>query len=1044
MRSTASSSGSKRRSTSVPERSRRTASGPLWAALRYRRGLSLVLVTLTAVVTAAMSVAPLFARSLEQGLLRAAVDRLAPADATVTLRAVRATEQAGITDADLAARLPAGAAAHLRPGIGSLTAPTSVATRPGAVRSPVRLVSRTGVCAHLEVTGGCPRAAGEVLVSATDAAAWGWRPGTRLTLADDTRAASVTVVGSYAVVPDEAYWLRTRLDGLSGQAIPVGTELAPGVDALVTDAATFATGWQRAQVSLELPVRTERITLETVPRARAAIEEVRPGVNGVQVTSPLPDLLETVDQGRALVATIVPLLMAQLVLLALVALSTAASAAIEQRRGEIALARLRGRSREAARRVVLGEFGLTVAVGVPVGVVLAFGVDALVRAVVLPEGVPLEPRWPVFAATGLAGMVALAVVALAARPVLREPVAELLRRSAAGGARLQGRGSGVAATEALVVGVALLALVGVVTGQVRGPAGLLVPGLLALGVGVVLTRLLAAPAREGGARLLRRGALARAWAVLTFARRPASRRLLVVVAAASALVVFAVGALVVGERNRDNRARLEAGAPTVLRSDLTDVTQLTRALDTLPERERRLVTPVVVTRARAAGAASTLAVRPTELARVAFAPPVQAPLAHDRVAARGEPPVLLDGRRVTGQLDYRTSRPEPGAEGSGLRASDLLVGVSVTFADGRLLQRDLAVVPGRGRGSVRVDAPLVCSQTCRMHGLWGRLVDPYAAPVTGELRVTGLALDGRPLALTDPSGWQDPQATPERSQRVRRGAGTVPGALTLDVRNDGTLMTTTRADVPDPLPAIVAGQVGGHGEVLGLSGQPLATRAVQRVPALPEVSAPASLVDLDVLSRLGGVLPPTGRLEVWVASTSPEQLSAVRTALDRRGVGIVSARSVSEVRRGYDQSATGWGLTLAVLSALASVLLAGLVVLIVAATGWRADARDLAALRLVGVPAPERRRAALLAQVGPSLAGVAVGAVCGALGLVVALPLLPLSDRPTSVPALDLSLPWGVLAATTVVLAGLLAALGALVARAGTARAVPARLREGA
>ena len=52
-------------------------------------------------------------------------------------------------------------------------------------------------------------------------------------------------------------------------------------------------------------------------------------------------------------------------------LALVANAAVEQRRPEVALARLRGRSREGGSRVVMAELTLTVLLGVPLGVGVA-------------------------------------------------------------------------------------------------------------------------------------------------------------------------------------------------------------------------------------------------------------------------------------------------------------------------------------------------------------------------------------------------------------------------------------------------------------------------------------------------------------------------------------------------------------------------------------------------------------------------------------------------------------------------------------------------
>ena len=60
-----------------------------WAAVRYRRSQSLALVLVSALVTTCAVFAPLFVRTLEQGLLQARLVERDPADTTVLLRSAR-------------------------------------------------------------------------------------------------------------------------------------------------------------------------------------------------------------------------------------------------------------------------------------------------------------------------------------------------------------------------------------------------------------------------------------------------------------------------------------------------------------------------------------------------------------------------------------------------------------------------------------------------------------------------------------------------------------------------------------------------------------------------------------------------------------------------------------------------------------------------------------------------------------------------------------------------------------------------------------------
>ena len=67
-----------------------------WAAVRHRRGQSVALVLVSALVTTCAVFAPLFVRTLEQGLLRARLVEREPADTTVLLR-TRTVSEPGAT-----------------------------------------------------------------------------------------------------------------------------------------------------------------------------------------------------------------------------------------------------------------------------------------------------------------------------------------------------------------------------------------------------------------------------------------------------------------------------------------------------------------------------------------------------------------------------------------------------------------------------------------------------------------------------------------------------------------------------------------------------------------------------------------------------------------------------------------------------------------------------------------------------------------------------------------------------------------------------------
>ena len=633
--------------------------------MRSRLGQSVALAVLSALTTACLVSAPLLARAMEQGLLRSALLRSDAASTTLTVRALQAPRDPRLTPADLARSVPPAARPFFPTRLGSFQLRTTVPTRPGAIPSPVRLSAREDVCRHVGlVQGRCPTADGEAMVSSADATAWGWAPGTTLTVgaqesADVGRATvpadargRLAVVGVYRADQDPSYWLGLRPDGVSGLPISVGLNIVAGVDDLITVSDTFAHGWsEEVEVAARYPLDRATFTLDSLARAQAALSDV-PTSATVSVDAPTARIVASIRAGQDRVRFLVPVIAAQLALLAAAVLVVVAQAAVEQRRPEVALARLRGHSRASSGRLLMTELGAVVLSGLPVGLALALLVSLLARGW-LPAGIPFELPLLSLAALAVAAVVGLAAVYAAARPVLREPVTSLLRGvpPTAGATRL-----GV--SDAVLVALAAVGVAGLATHTVSGPVAILTPVLLALAAGGVTAALLSAAAVRWGRRRLGRAPLAGSLAALSAARRPGLRWTLVAVSMSTAMMVFAADATVVADRNRADRARLENGAPTVLLTDSTSPAAVVKAADGLGP-------PVS---ARGPGRRhptcrhdqpATLAIRPADLRTIAYAPPVQGALDTSALAPPRSGRSCSAGRTLTGTVRWTPTTTAP-------------------------------------------------------------------------------------------------------------------------------------------------------------------------------------------------------------------------------------------------------------------------------------------------------------------------------------------------------------------------------------------------
>lgn len=1048
----------------------------MWKAIRYRGGQSLVLVLISALVATCAAFAPLFSRSIDQALLRATLGRMEAADLKLNVLASRTSDpvlRAGAVES----AMPQSLSQWYLPGLSMTTANTEVVPAAGKKPSPVRLLARDEACDHLTLTeGACPAGETDLLVSAADAKAWGWKVGSALVVPNHGgQQVPYTVVGFYTAKPDADYWLRTEVQGKSGKLIEYG-DLVPGVDDFIVAEEGLTEGWEGAQLSIDYRLKTSTITLDSLAGAGAAVAALRPP-NQATVDSPLPRIATQVDDGMGLVRQLVPLLIAQLVAVALAVLVLVAGAAVAQRRPEIAVARLRGKSRDASRRIVMAELGLTVLLGLPLGVLIAVGLSELVRRFILPPGVPFELGWQVPAAAVAAGLASLVVVYAAARPVLREPIASLLRRVPPATTSRSMR-----VTDIVLVVLAAVGVVGIVTGQVTGPMAILTPTLIALAAGALLGAFVVVAATRVGRRALIKGALGTALAGLAVGRRPTTRHVLLVVTAVTALVVFAANAVSVADRNRENRAELTVGAFGALRTGSKDPTAVARIVDELPAGQREHAMPVGIVAQRDPDSTTTLAARPDQLRRVAFAPPAQVALELDALDLPEQDPVLLNGDRLTARLAHDLSPvgfgfgpPPEGIPPSEWKpgivdAEPLRVGITVTTPAGDVLTRDIARLPYDGKGTRSVDAALLCPAGCRLQAVWVQLAQGQELDaVTGTVDLAGFAVDGKALGIDELAGWLKPR---EAADTPSGGAGFVidpstgmpvevegpptdlvtlsaapGGGLRLTFTNTGRNAAVNRADAPDLVPSLLSGRVpsGGSAErfdIQSLAGRTTPATAAQRVPALPYVGNRGALVNLDLMLRVGGRLPPSGAMEVWIDEQFPGGVAGAEKALRGQGLEVLSSRSLAEEKRLLDESATGWGLLLALFTAVLSLILAAVMLVVVAMTTGRIVTRDIAALRVAGVSGRDLRRAAVREALAPvGLAGV-VGALCGVAGAVLAMPLIPLFDTPAPVPAPDLTPSWLVMLLAWLAAMLVLVVVASVLALRAARRGDSERLRE--
>ena len=465
----------------------------------------------------------------------------------------------------------------------------------------------------------------------------------------------------------------------------------------------------------------------------------------VLVDTDLPGLADRVATGSEQGRTTVVVLVAQLLVLVAVVLWMVLVAATDDRRQELALARLRGLGRRGAAAYLLSELLPLTLIGVAAGVLAAPFAMALVARVVFPVPVPLEVRGGYLLAAVGGAVAVVAVVLVAAARAVREPVDSLLRA-----VRARHAGTGANALETALVVFSLAAVVALLTGNLEGPLATLAPTLLAVAVGLLLGRALAPVTRVVSRRLLRRGRAVAAAGIVTAVRRPAARRVLVMVVVASALLVFCVDAMVTGQHNRQNAAEQTNGAPYSLDVQVTNLTDLTAALAAADPGHEHL-TPVVTTIQVGSdtGRPSPWTPRPSR----------GWPTSRCRRASRGDWAAIAAPQRRAAPAD-RTDHEGDGRL-DGRRASpvrpttvsdELKIGLQLLEADGVTDTHELSLIPVAD-GSALVQRARALPG--RVHGHRRSAVStPPGGQVDGTVTLRDLTVDGQPFSLGPPTAWR--------------------------------------------------------------------------------------------------------------------------------------------------------------------------------------------------------------------------------------------------------------------------------------------------
>ncbi|MEU0561451.1 FtsX-like permease family protein [Dactylosporangium sp. NPDC006015] len=948
-------------------------------ALRRRPAQWLAVAALTALLCAIAAAGPQFAAA---ATARAAAADVAAAPAAQRILTVHRGTPVG--------RDPQGALAEFRADVERLldssTAPVLGLTRPltsvtGGFKRVAPVAYRDGVCEHVRVSGACPAAAGEAMLSRRAADTLGLRAGDQVKMRTQS-ATEVTlrVTGTYERTdPSGAYWAEPLFG--PGQ-ITAGEE---ALDPAFVSLATFGDeGFDEptAVYTTSLPARiVSGAGRDELRDTQEALEKA-----GFTFVPPDQSLLDAVDADRAAVRKGMLVAWVQALVLCWLALAIAGRHTAQDRRPDIALLKLRGSTRLRMLRLTAGQHLLPMLLALPVGLLLGvFGAREAADA-----DVPAAQLWPAAQLTGAAVVAAfvvgLTVLVLGEVATFRAPVATLLRRVPS-----QRRGWQRRTLDVVVLVAAAAALYQAHAGGTTTGLGVAAPALTALAGAVLVARLLAAGSDRLGRGALRFGQIKLALTALRFSRQPGADRILVLMAVAVALLGLAAQGFTIGRTARADRASVELGAARVLTVQAANHTALLAAVRRADPGGRTAMAVV----ADLGASPPVLAVDSARLAAVADWRPEYGPRsALDPTAARAEPLPLISGTGLT--LDARNDSAEPVRLVLTLRHGVTGADVSVPIGP---------VPPGEHQASASVRG---CESGCRIVGLvlaGPSDVDkrPVGAPANSALVVRELRQQGPDAVILSGASLGD--------QRRWRGADTGPamsvgarqGALTLRIPKpvvDNAAIGDNHAyvvDVVAAVPVILAGPapkawLAGDPALPLFGGSSVPVRVAATTAVLPVLGRAGTVIDLDAAVHAAADAGTAGVPQVWIAAGTPQAtVDALTAELAAAGVTVLAADSVERRIERLDQDGSALATRFQLLVALCALLLAAVAATVAVTVQEAARAREWRALRAQGLP----MRAAVGVETGGQAALVAFG-VLG--GLVVA----GAAARVTDVPAVFL------------------------------------------
>ncbi len=966
-----------------------TQLGAIMRGLLHRGGPSLMIFAVALVAAAAATTGPTYYEASRTSILLDTVSA-----APVGERGVEVVQTGSV--AALLATLPPQVQGELTGDVGGratarrMFAPPVMALEASVVSAQTQremtLAWRSDVCAHLQISGRCPGARDDVIISTSLARVNGWRVGQRVPV---TGFGALTVTGIYA--PPGAgtdYWYG-RGSTYFPYEIPSGNvskQSASAYDTMFTPQTTLTSAPSSVQGTAVIDhlLITPHLRGTDVPVLLAGmntlINSSSLAAQQANVSSGIPATLTAVESSWTSLTVPVVLITAQLLVLTWLLLFLTVTDAVEARGPEVALAKLRGQGRWRTVAFGLSEPVTLLLVALPLGVLAGWGATAaLARVLLRPVPVGLPPLG--WAAAGVATVGGLVAVVLAARKTLSRPVAEQWRRA---GRRATDRGWVVDAIllSGAAAGLIDLAVSGEIGSARRSVLVLLVPGLLGLAVAVVASRVLPLACRASFARTRRRGGIARYLALRHVARRPGGIRTTIVLATAFALAAFAVMAWSVSSDNVRLVASTAVGAPAVLTVSVPPGKDFGAIVDHVDPGGQLATAVDEFTNLTGAGAAGVvLGVDPQRFARIAAWRPGFAakplPALAAELAPPAPPPVRVAGDTIRATVTVPSLAPAH---------IELYADVN---NNGSTIPVDLGTLPTRG--TVTLTSPLgncpCILQDLRLSEVAARNRQPIAGSVifTGMQVHTGAGWAPVDAGFGDAARWRAAVAH-QPPDVISAGAGgsassaPVPGLQVRFVSPGTQDETINSVNRPLPLPAIASAPLTGGRTGLftgvGLDGSALPISVVAAAAAVPSDPSGGLILDRRYAELAAGLNLSQVNEQVWLADGAQR---VIVPRLAAAGVRVLAVQTTAAQVKLLGRQGPGLASVLFLADAAAAALLAAGAAILALYLSARRRRYEYAALAATGVARRTLRGALLTEQLIVLGFGTVVG-ICAGIG----------------------------------------------------------------